>query len=77
MYNRWMPAAKDSLAMEEADRSECDRILRSRKTAVNVPSWAEIPILAARCFPNRRIAFELGINVHVFGGCAKNTGSED
>jgi hypothetical protein len=26
-----MPAAKDLLMMEEGDRSECERILRSRK----------------------------------------------
>jgi len=36
MYNGKMPAAKELLVMEEGDRSECERIMRSRKTAVNM-----------------------------------------
>jgi hypothetical protein len=34
--------------MEEGDRSECERILRSRKTAVNVARRAEMLVLATR-----------------------------
>ena len=71
MYNRWMPAAKDSLVIEEGDRSECERILGSRKTAVNVARRAEVLVLAARGLSNREIALELGANAHVVGRVRK------
>src|SRR6516164_9779548 len=57
MYNRSMPATKDSLVLEEGDRSECERILRSRKTAVNVARRAEMLVLAARGLYNRGDCF--------------------
>ena len=73
-FNGWMPAAKDLLVMEEGDRSECERILRSRKTAVNVPRRAEMLLLAARGLSNRQIALELGANRHVIGRVRKEYG---
>src|SRR6516164_7527831 len=69
-----MPASKDSLVMEEGDRSECERILRSRKTAVNVAARAEMLVLAARGLSNRQIALELGANAHVVGRVRKEYG---
>src|SRR6516165_3782926 len=69
-----MPAAKDSLVMEEGDRSECERILRSRKTAMNVARRAEMLVLAARGLSNRQIALELGANAHVVGRVRKEYG---
>ena len=66
-----MPAAKDLLVMEEGDRGECERILRSRKTAVNVARRAEMLVLAARGLSNRQIALELGANAHVVGRMRK------
>jgi len=35
-YNEGMPGAKGLLVMEEGDRSECERIVRSRRTAVSI-----------------------------------------
>ena len=69
-----MPAAKDLLVMEEGDRGECERILRSRKTAVNVARRAEMLVLAARGLSNRQIALELGANAHVVGRVRKEYG---
>jgi transposase len=69
-----MPAAKDLLMMEEGDRGECERILRSRKTAVNVARGAEMLVLAARGLSNRQIALELGANAHVVGRVRKEYG---
>jgi len=71
MYDRSMPATKDSLVLEEGDRSEWERILRSRKTAVNVARRAEMLVLATRGLSNRRIALELGANAHVVGRVRK------
>ena len=71
-----MPAAKDLLVMEEGDRGECERILRSRKTAVNVARRAEMLVLAARGLSNREIALELGANAHVVGRVRKEYGQD-
>ena len=60
--------------MEEGDRSECERILRSRKTAVNVTRRAEMLVLAVRGLSNRQIALELGANEHVVGRVRKEYG---
>ena len=71
MYNRWVPAAKRLLVMEEGDRSECERIVASRKTAVSVAKRAQMLVLAARGLSNRQIALELGANAHVVGRVRK------
>ena len=71
MYNQWMPAANRLLAMEEGDRGECERIARSRKTAVNIAKRAQMLVLAARGLSNRQIALELGANEHVVGRVRK------
>ena len=52
------------LAMEKGDRGECERIARSRKTALNVAKRAQMLVLAARGLSNRQIALELGANKH-------------
>jgi hypothetical protein len=44
--------------MEEGDRGECERIARSRKTAVNIAKRAQMLVLAARGLSNRQIALE-------------------
>ena len=62
--------------MEEGDRGECERILRSRKTAVNVARRAEMLVLAARGLSNRQIALELGANAHVVGRVRKEYGQD-
>jgi len=41
-----MPAANRLLAMEEGDLGECERILRSRKTAVNVAKRAQMLVFS-------------------------------
>jgi hypothetical protein len=61
------PAAKEVLVMEEGDRSECERIMRSRKTAVSKAWRARMLVLAARGLSNRQIALELGASAHVVG----------
>jgi len=71
MYNQWMPAANRLLAMEEGDLGECERIVRSRKTAVNIAKRAQMLVLAARGLSNRQIALELGANEHVVGRVRK------
>jgi hypothetical protein len=47
-----MPGAKEVLVIEEGDRSECERIMRSRKTAVSKARRAEMLVLAARGLSN-------------------------
>src|SRR3984893_6822403 len=66
-----MPAANRLLAMEEGDLGECERILRSRKTAVNVAKRAQMLVLAGRGLSNRQIALELSANEHVVGRVRK------
>ena len=60
-----MPAANRLLEMEEGDRGKCERIARSRRTAVNVAKRAQMLVLAAGGLSNRQIALELGANEHV------------
>jgi transposase len=60
-----MPAANRLLVMEEGDRGECERIARSRKTAVNIAKRAQMLVLASRGLSNRQIALEIGANEHV------------
>jgi hypothetical protein len=55
-----MPAANRLLVMEEGDPGECERIVRSRETAVNIAELAQMLVLAARGLSNRQIALELG-----------------
>src|SRR5271165_6193132 len=74
MYNQRMPAANRLLVMEEGDRSECDRIVGSRKTAVSITKRAQMLVLAAGGLSNRRIALELGANEHVVGRVRKEYG---
>jgi hypothetical protein len=71
MYNQWMPAANRLLVMEEGDRSECERIVGSRKTAVGITKRAQMLVLAARGLSNRQISLELGANEHVVGRVRK------
>ncbi len=66
-----MPAANRLLAMEEGDLDECERIVRSRKTAVNIAKRAQMLVLAARGLSNRQIALDLGANEHVVGRVRK------
>ena len=66
-----MPAANRLLAMEEGDLRECVRIVRSRKTAVNIAKRAQMLVLAAQGLSNRQIALELGANEHVVGRVRK------
>jgi len=60
--------------MEEGDRSECERIMRSRKTAVNMARWAQMLVLPTRGLSNRQIALELGVNEHFVGRVRKEYG---
>jgi transposase len=60
--------------IEEGDRSECERILRSRKTAVNVARRAEMLVLACSGLSNRQVALQLGANARVFGRVRKEYG---
>jgi transposase len=76
MYNREMPAAKEVLVMEEGDRSECERIMRSRKTAVSKARRAQMLVLAARGLSNRQIALELGASAHAVGRVRKEYGRQ-
>src|SRR5258708_40047633 len=62
-----MPTAKELLVMEEGDRRECQRILRSRNTAVSMARRAQMLLMAAQGCSNRRIALQLGIKAHVVG----------
>jgi len=76
MYNGKMPAAKEVLVMEEGDRSECERIMRSRKTSVSKARRAQMLVLAARGLSNRQIALELGVSAHVVGRVRKEYGRQ-
>jgi transposase len=69
-----MPAAKELLVMGEGDRSECERIGRSQKTAVGMARRAQMLLLAGRGLSNRQIALELGANAHVVGRVRKEYG---
>jgi len=60
--------------MEEGDRSECERIMRSRKTAVSKARRAQMLVLAARGLSNRQIALKLGASAHVVGRVRKEYG---
>ena len=71
MCNGEMPGAKGLLVMEEGDRSECERIVRSRRTAVSIARRAQMLVLAASGLSNRQIALELEVNAHVVGRVRK------
>ena len=71
MYNQWIPAANRLLVMEEGNRGKCERIARSRKTAVNIAKRAQMLVLAAHGLSNRQIPLELGVNEHVVGRVRK------
>jgi transposase len=71
-----MPAAKEVLVIEEHDRNEFERIMRSRKTAVNITRRAQMLVLAARGLSNRQIALELGVDEHVVGRVRKEYGQQ-
>ena len=71
MYNGKMPAAKEVLVMEEGDRSECERIMRSRKIAVSKARRAQMLVLAARGLSNRQIALELGASACGWSGAQR------
>ncbi len=76
MYNGGMPGAKGLLVMEEGDRSECQRIVRSRRTAVSIARRAQMLVLAASGLSNRQIALELEVNAHVVGRVRKEYGRQ-
>jgi transposase len=76
MYNGEMPGAKGLLVMEEGDRSECERIVRSRRTAVSIARRAQMLVLAASGLSNRQIALELEVNAHVVGRVRKEYGRQ-
>jgi len=71
-----MPGAKGLLVMEEGDRSECERIVRSRRTAVSIARRAQMLVLAASGLSNRQIALELEVNAHVVGRVRKEYGRQ-
>jgi transposase len=60
--------------MEYGDGKECQRIVRSRNTAVSVARRAQMLLLAAQGRSNRRIALELGVKAHVVGRVRKEYG---
>ena len=62
--------------MEEGDRSECERIMRSRKTSVSKARRAQMLVLAARGLSNGQIALELGVSAHVVGRVRKEYGRQ-
>lgn len=62
-----MPTAKKLLVMEDGDRKECERIVRSRNAAVSMARRAQMLLLAAQGCSNRGIALELGIKAHIIG----------
>jgi len=76
MYNGGMPGAKGLLVMEEGDRSECERVVRSRRTAVSIARRAQMLVLAASGLSNRQIALELEVNAHVVGRVRKEYGRQ-
>jgi hypothetical protein len=47
--------------MEEGDRRECQRIVRTRNTVLSVARRAQMLLMAAQGFANRRIALQLGV----------------
>lgn len=71
-----MPGAKGLLVMEEGDRTECERIVRSRRTAVSIARRAQMLVLAASGLSNRQIALELEVNAHVVGRVRKEYGRQ-
>jgi transposase len=71
-----MPGAKGLLVMEQGDRSECERIVRSRRTAVSIARRAQMLVLAASGLSNRQIALELEVNAHVVGRVRKEYGRQ-
>jgi transposase len=71
-----MPGAKGLLVMEEGDRSECERIVRRRRTAVSIARRAQMLVLAASGLSNRQIALELEVNAHVVGRVRKEYGRQ-
>jgi transposase len=71
-----MPGAKGLLVMEEGDRSECERVVRSRRTAVSIARRAQMLVLAASGLSNRQIALELEVNAHVVGRVRKEYGRQ-
>jgi transposase len=62
-----MPTAKELLVMEDGDRKECHRIVRSRNSAAGMARRAQMLLMAAQGSSNRRIALELGVKAHVVG----------
>ena len=62
-----MPTAKELLVMEEGDRRECQRIVRTRNTALSIARRAQMLLMAAQGCANRRIALQLGVKAHVVG----------
>jgi transposase len=62
-----MPGAKEVLVMDEGDWTECQRIGRSRNRAASVARRAQMLLLAAQGYSNRRIALKLAVNAHVVG----------
>ena len=76
MYHGEMPGANGLLVMEEGDRCECERIVRSRRTAVSIARRAQMLVLAASGLSNRQIALELEVNAHVVGRVRKEYGRQ-
>ena len=69
-----MPGAKGILVLEDNDWKECQRVVRSRNRAAGMTRRAQMLLMAAQGFPNRRIALKLGVNAHVVGRVRRDYG---
>jgi transposase len=66
-----MPAANRLLAMEEGDRSQCERIAPESKAGGGYRQASTMLVLATPGLSNRQIALELGAKEHVVGRVRK------
>src|SRR5271165_254249 len=74
VYITYMPGAKGILVLEDNDWKECQRVVRSRNRAAGMTRRAQMLLMAAQGFPNRRIALKLGVNAHVVGRVRRDYG---
>ena len=69
-----MPGAKGILVLEDNDWKDCQRVVRSRNRVVGMARRAQMLLMVAQGFSNRRIALSLGVNAHVVGRVRRDYG---